>query len=166
MMKEKRYLDFSPKTKDECNLPFSLTKLNQSLQRANDSVTGLDLCLHTCMYALMYSHSLPSLSYTSTLECMFFHAQTQDIIHICILRVRCVCVGTPSVQSVWFLWWWPSHLGLWHHFLLRRQWAVPGAELTFSWCVYVCACVCMWESVYVSVCSCSKVQGQTSTMQN
>ena len=68
MMKEKKYLDFSPKNKEECNQPFSVTKLKQSLQRANDSSTGLDLCLHTCMSALMYIHFLPSVSYTYTQE--------------------------------------------------------------------------------------------------
>ena len=41
-LKEKRRLDFSSKNEEEYNLPFSVTKLRQSLQRANDSATGLD----------------------------------------------------------------------------------------------------------------------------
>ena len=42
MLKEKRRLDFSSKNEEEYNLPFSMTELRQSLQRANDSATGLD----------------------------------------------------------------------------------------------------------------------------
>ena len=41
-LKEKRRLDFSSKNEEEYNLPFSVTELRQSLQRANDSATGLD----------------------------------------------------------------------------------------------------------------------------
>ena len=42
MLKEKRHLDFSSKNEEEYNLPFSVTELRQSLQRANDSAIGLD----------------------------------------------------------------------------------------------------------------------------
>ena len=42
MLKEKRRLDFSSKNEEEYNLPFSVTELRQSLQKANDSATGLD----------------------------------------------------------------------------------------------------------------------------
>ena len=42
MLKEKRHLDFSSKNEEEYNLPFSVAELKQSLQRANDSATGLD----------------------------------------------------------------------------------------------------------------------------
>ena len=42
MLKEKRRLDFSSKNEEEYNLPFSMTELRQSLQRANDSAIGLD----------------------------------------------------------------------------------------------------------------------------
>ena len=42
MLKEKRRLDFSSKNEEEYNLPFSMTELRQSLQRANNSATGLD----------------------------------------------------------------------------------------------------------------------------
>ena len=42
MLKEKRRLDFSSKNEDDYNLPFSMTELKQSLQRPNDSATGLD----------------------------------------------------------------------------------------------------------------------------
>ena len=42
MLKEKRRLDFSSKNEEEYNLPFSVTELRQSLQRVNDSATGLD----------------------------------------------------------------------------------------------------------------------------
>ena len=42
MLKEKRRLDFSSKNEEEYNLPFSVTELRQSLQRANDSTTGLE----------------------------------------------------------------------------------------------------------------------------
>jgi len=42
MLKEKRHLDFSSKNEEEHNLPFSMAELKQSLQRANDSATGLD----------------------------------------------------------------------------------------------------------------------------
>ena len=42
MLKEKRRLDFSSKNEEEYNLPFSVTELRQSKQRANDSATGLD----------------------------------------------------------------------------------------------------------------------------
>ena len=42
MLKEKRHLDFSSKNEEEYNLPFSAAELKQSLQRANDSATGLD----------------------------------------------------------------------------------------------------------------------------
>ena len=42
MLKEKRYLDFSSQNEEEYNLPFSVAELKQSLQRANDSATGLD----------------------------------------------------------------------------------------------------------------------------
>ena len=41
-LKEKRHLDFSSKNEEEYNLPFSVTELRQSLQRASDSATGLD----------------------------------------------------------------------------------------------------------------------------
>ena len=41
-LKEKRRLDFSSKNEEEYNLPFSVTELRQSLQRNNDSATGLD----------------------------------------------------------------------------------------------------------------------------
>jgi UDP-galactopyranose mutase len=41
-VKEKRRLDFSTKNEEEYNLPFSLNELKQSLQRSNDSATGLD----------------------------------------------------------------------------------------------------------------------------
>ena len=41
-LKEKWHLDFSSKNEEEYNLPFSVTELRQSLQRANDSATGLD----------------------------------------------------------------------------------------------------------------------------
>ena len=41
-LKEKRRLDFSSKNDEEYNLPFSVTELRQSLQRTNDSATGLD----------------------------------------------------------------------------------------------------------------------------
>ena len=46
ILKEKRRLDFSSKNEEEYNLPFSVTELRQSLQRANDSVTGLDQVLY------------------------------------------------------------------------------------------------------------------------
>ena len=42
MLKEKRRLDFNSKNEEEYNLPFSVAELKQSLQRANDSDTGLD----------------------------------------------------------------------------------------------------------------------------
>ena len=42
MLKEKRCQDFSSKNEEENNLPFSVAELKQSLQRANDSATGLD----------------------------------------------------------------------------------------------------------------------------
>ena len=42
MLKEKQHLDFSSKNEEEYNLPFSVAELKQSLQRANDSATGLD----------------------------------------------------------------------------------------------------------------------------
>ena len=42
MLKEKRRLDFSSKNEEEYNLPFSMTELRQSLQKANNSATGLD----------------------------------------------------------------------------------------------------------------------------
>ena len=42
MLKEKRHLEFSSKNEEEYNLPFSMAELKQSLQRANDSATGLD----------------------------------------------------------------------------------------------------------------------------
>ena len=42
MLKEKRRLDFSSKNEEEYNLPFSVIELMQSLQKANDSATGLD----------------------------------------------------------------------------------------------------------------------------
>ena len=42
ILKEKRRLDFSSKNEEEYNLPFSVTELRQSLQKANDSATGLD----------------------------------------------------------------------------------------------------------------------------
>ena len=42
MLKEKWHLDFSSKNEEEYNLPFSMAELKQSLQRANDSATGLD----------------------------------------------------------------------------------------------------------------------------
>ena len=41
-LKEKRCLDFSSKNEEEYNLPFSVTELRQSLQRASDSTTCLD----------------------------------------------------------------------------------------------------------------------------
>ena len=42
MLKEKRHLDFSSTNEEDYNLPFSMTELKQSLQRANDSAMGLD----------------------------------------------------------------------------------------------------------------------------
>ena len=42
MLKEKRRLDFSSRNEEEYNLPFSVTELRQSLQKTNDSATGLD----------------------------------------------------------------------------------------------------------------------------
>ena len=42
-LKEKRHLGFSSKNEEEYNLPFSVTELRQSLQKASDSATGLDL---------------------------------------------------------------------------------------------------------------------------
>ena len=42
MLKEKHRLDFFSKIEEEYNLPFSVTELRQSLQKANDSATGLD----------------------------------------------------------------------------------------------------------------------------
>ena len=42
MLKEKQHLDFSSENEEEYNLPFSVAELKQSLQRANDSATGLD----------------------------------------------------------------------------------------------------------------------------
>ena len=42
MLKEKQRLDFSSRNEEEYKLPFSVTELRQSLQRANDSATGLD----------------------------------------------------------------------------------------------------------------------------
>ena len=42
MLKEKRRLDFFSKNEEEYNLPFSVTELRQSLQRANDLATSLD----------------------------------------------------------------------------------------------------------------------------
>ena len=42
LLTEKRRLDISSKDEDEYILPFSVTKSKQSLQRANDSATGLD----------------------------------------------------------------------------------------------------------------------------
>ena len=42
MLKENRRLDFSSTNEEEYNLPFSVTELRQSLQRANDSATRLD----------------------------------------------------------------------------------------------------------------------------
>ena len=42
MLKEKWRLDFFSKNEEEYNLPFSGTELRQSLQRANNSATGLD----------------------------------------------------------------------------------------------------------------------------
>ena len=42
MLKEKRRLNFCSKNEEEYNLPFSVTELRQSLQKANDSATGLD----------------------------------------------------------------------------------------------------------------------------
>ena len=40
MLTEKRRLDISSKNEDKYSLPFSVTKLKQSLQGANDSATG------------------------------------------------------------------------------------------------------------------------------
>ena len=42
MLKGKRRLDFSSTNEEDYNLPFSMTELKQSLQRTNDSATGLD----------------------------------------------------------------------------------------------------------------------------
>ena len=42
MLKEKQRLDFFSKNEEEYNLPFSVTELRQSLQKANDLATGLD----------------------------------------------------------------------------------------------------------------------------
>ena len=42
MLKEKRRLDFSSTNEEDYNVPFSMTELKQSLQRANDAATGLD----------------------------------------------------------------------------------------------------------------------------
>ena len=42
MLKEKRCLAFSSINEEDYNLPFSMTELKQSLQRANNSATGLD----------------------------------------------------------------------------------------------------------------------------
>ena len=58
MLKEKRRLDFSSKDEEEYNLSFSVTELRQSLQRANDSATGLD--------QVHYQHT------SQILPCMFF----------------------------------------------------------------------------------------------
>ena len=41
MLKEKRHLDFSSKNEEEYNLPFSVTELKQSLQRANELLRRL-----------------------------------------------------------------------------------------------------------------------------
>jgi len=42
MIKEKRQLDLSSKNEENYNTPFSMAELKQSLQRANNSPTGLD----------------------------------------------------------------------------------------------------------------------------
>ena len=42
LKKKKRHLDFSSKNEEECNLPFSMSELKQSMQRANGSATRLD----------------------------------------------------------------------------------------------------------------------------
>ena len=42
MLKEKRRLDLSSTNEEDYNVPFSMTELKQSLQRANDAATGLD----------------------------------------------------------------------------------------------------------------------------
>ena len=41
MLKEKRRPDFSSKNEEEYNLPFSVTELKQSLQRANELLRRL-----------------------------------------------------------------------------------------------------------------------------
>ena len=59
MLKEKRRLDFSSKNEEEYKLPFSVTELRQSLQRANDSATSLDQ-----VHYQLLTH-LPNLFYPS-----------------------------------------------------------------------------------------------------
>ena len=55
MLKEKRHLNFSSKNEEEYNLPFSMAELKQSLQRANDSATGLDQVHYQLLTHLPYS---------------------------------------------------------------------------------------------------------------
>ena len=74
MLEEKQCLDFSSKNEEEYNLPFSVTELRQSLQRANDSATSLDQ-VHYQLSTHLPNSALSILLkvYNHVWESAFFH---------------------------------------------------------------------------------------------
>ena len=75
MLREKRRLDFSSKNEEEYNFPFLVTELRQSLQKANDSATGLDQVHHQLLTHLSNSALSVLLKvYNQVWESVFFSA--------------------------------------------------------------------------------------------
>ena len=108
-LKEKRRLDNSSKNEKEYNLPFSVTELRQSLQRANDSATGLDQ-VHYQLLTHVPNSALSGLLkvYNHVWESVFRHRGGKDDLDPSNFRpialTSCLCKTMERMINACLMW--------------------------------------------------------------